>query len=32
MGDLMKKILRRMSEGENFKLDEDDDQACRDLS
>jgi len=28
MGDLMRKILRRMSEGENFKLDEDDDEGC----
>lgn len=32
MGDLMKKILRRMSEGQNFKLDEDDDQICRELT
>lgn len=32
MGDVLKKMLKRMSEGENFKLDEDDDQSCRDLS
>jgi hypothetical protein len=25
MGDLMRKVLRRMAQGENFKLDEDDD-------
>lgn len=29
MGDLMVKILRRMGQGENFKMDEDDDEACR---
>ena len=32
MGDLMRKILRRMSQGENFKMDEDDDEACRNWS
>lgn len=32
MGDVLKKMLKKMSEGENFKMDEDDDQVCRDLS
>lgn len=32
MGDLMKKMLKKMSEGENFKLDEDDDAVCNELS
>lgn len=32
MGEVMKKMLKKMSEGQNFKLDEDDDPICRDLS
>lgn len=32
MGDILKKMLKKLSEGENFKMDEDDDQVCRDLS
>lgn len=32
MGDLMKKILRRMSQGENFKFDDDDDEICNSLT
>lgn len=32
MGDMMKKMLKKMSEGENFKLDEDDDAICNELS